>query len=444
MDGLLLLIIILIFLFFVFYYTTGKDLLSPPIIMVIVFLLSSSFAFVNISNWNIDYSLYSTFLISTGIIAFFIPFYLFYYKSIRADNDYVFERFEPRDLNISGYKWVITIVIDILILYMYRRNILMIVHNSGYTGLYVQWYFRNLTSMEGSESLSASIRLLIKIMDASAYIGVYVFLNNVFISGQKVFLNLQYLIPSLLFCTKALLGGGRQDLLKIIAFAIIALYLLNHQRDGWDYNISMKYIIIGMVLLIVVLPGFHYALSLTGRNTTRTMFQAISTYVGGPIQHFNQYVMDPIPKSEFFGNECFTPILNLFGRLKLIDYHNTVHLEFRMLGVTRGNVYTFFRRPIQDFGVIGMYLFTVLVSVFFSYYYFTKIKYCRISLNSDINIIVYSYLLYWIVLSSVEQYSMTIISVQTLLTIIILRFMWKFFFMIEFDHLRIIIHPSDN
>ena len=442
MENLYLLIFTLIAYLIITYYATGKDVLSPPIIMILVFIISTCFAAVNGLNWKIDFSTKSYFLLSSGILSFVIPYIILH--NIRIHYPRNVEATEAHIIHIEKWKIIVTIAIDLVILYLYRREIFRLVGSSGYSGSNIQWAFRNLTSYEGSESLSGYIRLLTKFIDASSYIFAFVFINNVIIYKCNLRKNIYMMIPTIIFCIKTILSGGRLDLLKLLAFCFISLYLQNHNKVGWNKNISIKYIIYGIGILIVVLPGFYYALSLVGRETTRSLFVSISTYVGGSIKQFDQYVGAPVEKSPYWGNECFIPILNMLGKYGIINYHRTVHLEYRQLGITIGNVYTFFRRPLQDFGIMGMYLFTLAVSIFFSIIYLWYIKFTSNTLYNNVCTIIYSYLLYWIVLSSIEQYSITIISVQTVLTLIVIYMLFKFYTCVQIKSSKLIIYKWDR
>ena len=442
MELLALLFITLILIFIISYYLTGKDLLSPPVIMAGMFMLSSFFALLNAEAWHIDYSFKAYIIIISGVLAFSLPFYI-----LNTDVTNKMRRICPalkddvHSLHLARWKIWATIFLDIVIVAVYWISISRLVRNDGYMGDNIQWYFRTLTNYQAEESLGGFIRIIIKVVDVTSYLFIYVFVNNVLICKERIKTNLLLFIPPLLFSVKTLMSGGRQDLLKLISFTIICSYLLNCQKARWKRNISVKYILIGLCSFVVVLPAFYYALSLAGRSTTRTMFQTISTYVGGPIQHFNQYVNDPIPPSDFWGNETFVPVLNTLGSIGLIDYHNSVHLEYRQLGVTTGNVYTFFRRPLQDFGLLGMYIFVIFVALFFALFYYTQIKYRPANLKTDLKLVVYSYLLYWIVLSSIEQYSMTIISVHTAITLILFVVFWKCYFFVDIQDWKIKYYP---
>lgn len=442
METLIILVVTLTCMFFMTYYLCGRDLLAPPVIMTGMFIIGSMFALLNSIEWEIDYSWKAYALIVTGIVAFDVPFFVHYQNSLRFQHKS--ETCKTRIIHIEKWKIILTILTDLLLLIVYCQSVNSLVRAGGYSGANVQLYFRNVTGYEGTESLNTVIKQLVKIIDVTAYIFTFVFVNNVVTYKFKRKKYLVYLLPAVMFVLKAFLSGGRQDMLRIIAFFVIVTYILNCQKVGWNKNISIKYICIIVTAFMIVLPAFYYALSLAGRSTTRTMFQMISTYIGGPIQHFNQYIQEPSNPGKYWGTETFTPILNLLNALGVIEFHETIHLEVRRLGITSGNVYTFFRRPLHDFGLIGMYLFTMLISIFFSRMYFFWIKYKAPSYNTDFHIIIYAYFMYWIVLSSIDQLAMSYISVYTLVTLMLMYLMWKFYIYTEFNGCKIIIHKNSN
>ena len=437
MANLILLEVLLVYLLFTFYYLSGKDFMSPPTIMTAAFFLSTTFVVANAKEWNVDYSFKAVLIIVTGIIVFASTYGIV--SQLRKKFPCTSYKVDNRLLKVSTTKVLIVIVIDAIVLLIYRRAIINLVHSTGYTGTNIQWQYRNMSGVEGSEYLSGSIRMLIRVIDATCYVFAYIFINNIVVFKDKLRNNVLYLIPVAIYIAKGLMGGGRQDILKIISFSIVSSYILMRQKLGWKIDISFKYIIVAILTVATVLPLFYFTLSFTGRNTTRTLFQVISTYVGGPIQAFNQYVQDPVSKGKYFGEESLTPVLNLLGSLKILDFHKTIHLEYRRLGITIGNIYTFFRRPLQDFGLIGMYVFTALISLFFSHFYEWKIKYQPLRHKQDLRVIVYSYLFYWIVMSSIEQYSMIFISLQTILILLLFYVTWKFCFNLRFDGRKIYI-----
>ncbi|HFI0576103.1 TPA: O-antigen polymerase [Streptococcus suis] len=438
MELLLALFIGLLLLLFFNYFSSQRDILSPSVVMTAMFVVSTLFALINAKNWNIDYELLSTFYILSGIIVFSIPVTIASNK-VGAIPEIV----SYRKLSISTWKIIFAILVDLVIIYLYRKEMYQLAAQAGYSGQSIQWFIRNSTSYEGSIEFSAKIRLLVRFVDITAYIFLFTFINN-FIYNVKRKSNLLLLVPVMLFAYKTVLTGGRLDILKLMFAAVVQAYILQKAKVGWKKVISGRYVMYGLTGLLVGIPSFYYGLFLVGRTTTRSMMESVSTYIGGPIQHFNQFVQNPTSPSRYFGSESLTPILNILGDLGLIDYNETVHLEFRQLGVTIGNVYTFFRRPLHDFGPVGMYLFVFLVGVLFAYLYYVVIRSKRRSDLWDMNVMVYSYLFYWIFLSSIEQYSMTIISVFTLIAIILFYLLSIFYWQFTFTPRGIAFVRRDN
>lgn len=438
MELLLALFIGLLLLLFFNYLSSQRDILSPSVVMVAMFIVSTLFALINAKNWNIDYEPLSTFYILSGIIVFSIPVTIASNK-VGATPEIV----SYRKLSISTWKIIFAILVDIVIIYLYRKEMYQLAAQAGYNGQSIQWFIRNSTSYEGSIEFSAKMRLLVRFVDITAYIFIFTFINN-FIYDIRRKSNLLLLVPVFLFIYKTSLTGGRQDILKLLVAAIVQTYILQKAKVGWRKVISGRYMMIGLTGLLFGIPSFYYGLFLVGRTTTRSMMESVSTYIGGPIQHFNQFVQNPTSPSRYIRSESLTPILNILGDLGLIDYNETIHLEFRQLGVTIGNVYTFFRRPLHDFGPVGMYLFVFLVGVLFAYLYYVVIRSKRRSDLWDMNVMVYSYLFYWIFLSSIDQYSMTIISVFTLIAIILFYLLSIFYWQFTFTPRGIAFVRRDN
>ena len=68
------------------------------------------------------------------------------------------------------------------------------------------------------------------------------------------------------------------------------------------------------------------------------------------------------------------------------------HEEYRYLdNVNFGNVYTFFRRYLQDFGAFGMAIMTIITSFIFSYMYNCKICGKKLTYRRMLTIIEYEY-----------------------------------------------------
>ena len=143
--------------------------------------------------------------------------------------------------------------------------------------------------------------------------------------------------------------------------------------------------------------------------------------MGYPIYLFDWYVKNPTDPIGF-GEESLIGLRVFLRRLLGTDMviRNPNLEEHYANGYFLGNVYTFFRRPLHDFGFIGMLIFTVLVALFFSWLYYGKIKWKSRSIKTDCWSLIYGFLFFWIVYSSIVQYSMNIISLDVLMTLVMI------------------------
>lgn len=411
-----LLFITEIILFIINFLVTKKDIMRPSIIMIVVFLFSTFIAILNYNNWHINYSFKAYSIISVNLLIAVLVDICFY--NLYSKNKVIKEK-KLRKLDVNKIIYLVIVLIEILTLFLYFKEIKRLAYLDGYrSGMNLLWHFRNITSYTAEESINGFVNLLLKLIDASAYVFSYILINNLLIKKVSKKDLILYSIPIAIFCIKVLMGSGRLDLLRLASYVLVISYIINKNKKGWNSNISFTYIKKALILIPFALFLFYSATSIIGRETSRTLFQYISTYAGGSIQHFNQYIQEPyIYSNHHFGEETFPGVYSALKKIGLTDYTRPVHLEMRKLGVTQGNIYTFFRRPYSDFGMIGVILMTFIVICFFSKKY-SCFATQKESFKNDISIINYGYLFYWIVLSSIEQYSIGIVSIGTIITII--------------------------
>ncbi|WP_137663709.1 O-antigen polymerase [Enterococcus hulanensis] len=414
-----------IFLIFFMLNITGRDIFRPSILMISVFALSTFFAMLNINNWNIDYSPKTFGIMLLGFLVAVIIDYFIYslYKESHG---------KPQELQvllIDHWKIAMVVTFELVTIFLYYQEIKRLAIFGGYVeGANLLWHFRNVTSYEAEASINGLVNLLIKTTDAFGYIFTFALIQNYLSKKVSLKKYVIYVIPIGLFAIKVLMGSGRQELLRWVAFSLIVSYILYEFQNGWSKSITLIYIKRGFILFPTVLVLFYFATNIIGRGTTRTFFQYISTYAGGSIQHFNQYITNPpLIVENHFGAETFPGVYSFFNRLGVTNYSRSVHLEMRQLGITQGNIYTFFRRPYHDFGLFGMCLMTFIVILIFSFWY-SSFKRKTLNGRSNYSIICYSYLVYWVVLSSIENYSIGIVSVGTILTLIMFKIVYIFLF----------------
>lgn len=428
MFFLLLLLITLVAFVNIFYTRLGKDILSPPLVMATMFLGGTVITTLNVFEWKIDFQLLTYVIVALGIAVFAVPSFYFSQKYEKTE----LRISKQRLFKVSRLKMVIVIAIVVIIMGIYIFSIYQLMARVNYPSKNFQYFIKNVDRLGKGHTLNPIVLTLVKVIDGFAYVCLYMFINNVIIYESKRQADLLLIVPVVLFSAKALLSGGRLDILKIAIAALITTYILHKRKVGWHVNISPMYLKIFTIAVPVGVLGFYYSVSFAGRTLSRTIFQTVATYFGGPVQHLNQYVMAPIESSGIFAQETLLSLMNTISSLtKAFPKTPSVALEYRQLSVTKGNIYTFFRRPLHDFGFFGMLIFTLLVGILFAYIYYRFLKYSVNSVKNDLITIFYGYIAYWVFLASFEQYSFSIISVFTFANLIVMFFCAIFMFYVD-------------
>ena len=158
---------------------------------------------------------------------------------------------------------------------------------------------------------------------------------------------------------------------------------------------------------VVILVLFFVAAAGIGRDTaSKGLVDYITLYGGGSIKNLDSYLKDENPpKPVVRGGETFPSLLKDLRKFGLIDFKDfTNHLEFRHAkNGTTGNVYTTYRRWINDFGYVGMAILQGGMALFFAVAYnvlrmFRGVK----RMWYDLLMILYAYLAYTLWTHSID------------------------------------------
>lgn len=424
MNYIYILLLTEIILLVIAFIACGRDIMSPSVVMVGVFLIATIFAVLNVENWNIEYSFSAYILLSTGLGVFIFTESFFYVVSALLEGKKTYRRIsietEQRIIKVQYWKLFALIIYCIIFLYMQYKDELRIAAGAGFNGSgnFIT-YYRNAAIIDGSlpeQQINGILRQFLKVITISGYIALFIFINNVIIYRDKILKNIVYLLIVFFACIRAFMEASRLDILKYLIYTVVVTYILLKRKSKWQWNINMKLIKYGILIFLVTLPAFYFISGSIGRTTQqgKSMFEYLSLYVGSGINAFDLYVKNSPDIASGWGGECFTGIQGFFERWGLIERAEVSSgiLRFVETENFRTNVYTFFRRPLHDFGVLGMYFFTTFVSNIFAvmYHFILRQKKAGISISSDLYIMIYGYLFMWIACSFMEQYSFTILT----------------------------------
>lgn len=394
--------------------------------MTLMFTLSLVFAIANIENWKVSYS-YSAGLITISGILIFIFAETFVNAVFQTKGLSISKVHEPK-ITINNSRLFCLLIFNIIVILWYFFKIRSIVGGGDSISTMFLYYRRlGIENLRGKEveTVGGIIQQLLKIVEGSGYVGGYLLLRNYLYHIKSRMTSLLLFSLIILSILPSSFGAGRTQILKLLSSFVIFYYILWHQKNGWHKNLSLKILRVCLGGIIIGIPSFYYSLSLLGRSTNRTLFDYVSDYIASGILLFSDYLNSPVPRT-LFGEESLYNLLKFLNFLGLTQQSQTYNLEFRRIGVGYSNIYTFFRRPLHDFGLFGMYLFVAIIAMFFAYMYFIKIKNKPLSISTTRWTLIYGYFYYWIVSSSIIQYSAAYISMGTILNLIAILVLYHF------------------
>ena len=426
MFNLALLLLIEIALFYFFFIGNQQDIMAPSVMVMLVFIFSTAMALLNVKNWNINYSIETVAILTLGLILF--GFTDIFVRGLTKNRRFIKQiTCNNESIKIASWKTLLIVFVDLLIVFLVFKEVQRIAGtNSYFTNIF--YAYRIITShssdLTAEQYMNGIVSQAMKIVIVSGFFYAYVYVNNVLINKEKIKKNILCLFPPILLSVMTLITGVRTNVLRLVVFIMIVWYILWQYKCGWTKKTSWKFVKKLAIALILVLLLFSVLQSVLGRTGSTDLFSVVSNYAGGPIQHFNQYIQDPPSANEVFGQETFTGVWNALYKLKIVNQSFSAHEEFRYLtDKDFGNVYTLFRRFIQDFGIFGMTIMTVLLSLFFSWLYNFKIRYRAIGYRRMIIIIEYGYLYYIVAMASIDNFVHDYINIGIIIQVIVLHLM---------------------
>lgn len=437
MTWLLVLFCIEVLCFSISFTINRKDIMAPSVLLTIVFMLSTLIAMINADRWRVSYPWEACLILSIGIFLFCITDGIIrnLTQSKAKQKVLSYKMIEANKIRT----WLIILADVIVVCLVYQEVMRIAATNTWFDNAF--YAYRALTShgeaSDPEQYMDGKVNQAMKIVIVSGFMYAFFFINNILVNRKKWKDYLYYLIPPLLLCIMTLITGVRTNILRLFVFCLICGYILFQYKRHWKGLALNRFLRIAVISVLGILILFSSLQSFLGRDAggSTDKFTVISNYVGAPIVHFGQYIQSPPPPNQVFGQETFSGIWNVLYKLGITTQTYSVHEEFRRLTYSdSGNVYTLFRRFIQDFGVGGMCLMTILLAYFFSYIYNRKIRNCALNSHTILIIIEYGYLYYIVAMASVDNFVHDYVNIGILVMLVILHVMFKF--VVKSDKIR--------
>jgi len=429
------LLLLLSFLFIIAYIIFDNNLFSPVVVIIEAFIFSTLCAIYNKSEWNFSLSGVTILTIVSFIV--FAMIFAAFGKAI------VYKKYPERGKSINIYnniikvgfsKTMIIFVFGIIVCILYFKDVYTIGVNYGSSnGIsdIISNYRAAVSYGFSDDSISLFPKIGYKIITISSYIYMYIFINNFF--ATKTWKNILFLFPILPFIICTFISAGRYNLLKFAVSILYIYYFLFLKWRNRKIIFTPKTIIKLFFSLIIVLCLFYFTKKLVGRNSSDfNLVSYVTYYSGGSIPLFDLFLKDMPEKSAIFGKETFYAIINFISKVFNIDSLNYIpHKEFRSSGgIVIGNVYTFLRSYIYDFGFFGAGILVSISSYLYSYIFYDliyKLKRNNYDNPIDLRIVLFSYITFGFVFSFVnEEFYGSVLSVNTLI-MIVFSFLIRFY-----------------
>ena len=416
MNIYLLLIVFLIFTvlsFFVF----EKDYIHPTFIFNLMFLLSIICAIYNIEVWDINIHNNTTWiLVIMAVIFFLCSIVLDYILSKKRNNNINDSKGRICSINIKWWKTLLILIFDIIYIVLMIINIKKIASRFGEFNNFSQalTIFKNNVIYHANAQFPKYLTISAKLIFSFAYVYLFAFINNL-LSMEKIRINKDlfksfvYIIPTFVYCISLLLQSSRGSILRMLIAAVVMFLILYYQKYSKNIKFKLWQVLVIIGSAVFILIGFYYSSKIIGRSTLKkNPVEYITLYGGGSIELFDMYLQDGKKDQKYIGYESF------WGIYRFLDDYNIVSfakkpvgsLEWRKdkNGVTIGNVYTAYRRWINDFGFIGCAIMVLIICILYNFIYNAlKSKSFYNKINAyNICLILYSIFFYHLFLISID------------------------------------------
>lgn len=363
----IVLFIILCILAIIYYNLFGKDVLSPSFITCCTYAISSLAAYIsydNASSWNyVELKSKTVIYILIGIICFSIGELIVKFFSVKKERDGE----KINYIKIDFLKNILCVCFIVITFFLIYIQMISLTGQTSFSKIIVEYKIHSaMYNADKVYKISSLYIQMYRISIVIGYIYLYTFINNM-IYNRKNKKNIFYLIPVIIAMILAILLGGRSSIVQYIIAAIFFYIILKNKVKKIMLG---KFIIIGCLCLIIILPLFYFLLKVIGQTTRVNFVDYITFYLGCPLPCFDIFLSNPILKSEHFGENIFIGIQQILHKFNIIDYYNIYQADWIRFGNgLSSNVYSGFKVYIQDFGLIGLIFFQILYGFTFAKLY---------------------------------------------------------------------------
>ena len=392
-------IVIIAFLFIVSFVIFDRDLLAPPTAVALVFLAAMFCTYYNEETWGLQYSLQTTQLIASAIIATMlggmIGVVLANFPTInRFAFSHVVEK--PQVIRVNVIKTLVVIAFQLVAMILAFQHIRRLTGTSNPLLAVTQYRAltgRNLDVNDETMRMSSLTRNMIQASKMMGVVYAYIVGNNLVASKKKLSLNL---VPILLHTINTFMQGDRSNMIRLFVIIMVVAYTVHRRSVGWRKSKETAKLIRRMVIAVVLIGVlFSSVRGLVGRTSEKDMLSYVTFYAGSPIAVLDQFWRKPLPKPQIWGRKTFyylnQSLTALFGWPGRYNYYSDFVTS--PTGTSVGNAPTALRDPFVEFGFGGFFLIMMLFGIIYTWLYCRSRKRKNNS-PIDFRLLFYAYISY--------------------------------------------------
>ncbi|MDC0463865.1 oligosaccharide repeat unit polymerase [Flavobacteriaceae bacterium] len=344
------------------FYVNNKKLLSPTLILFAMFTLSIFFLIINRDFSLLEISLKTYLVIITSLVAW--GFGEILSISVYSKKKKPILSLAPKYMILPSNRILFIsclIIFGVAVSEYYRFvNIGKSLGGDNIVSYYILVRdhvvgLQNNNIQANKFSATRTIVALITLARIITYYFIVIFIFNKYFHNIKKY---KYLIPIVFLFPILFFTTSRSSFLELFSFVFLTTLLIRSQSKGWGVG-SLKILRKMLVPLLILIIAF-FAIGFIRSNgigtmISRDMFNNMSKYFGSSIIGLDILLNSRI---DFSGNiaEHTIPILYaFFKKIGFVFDTLPLHSDFFYLGNGQSsNIYTALRKPILDFGILGM------------------------------------------------------------------------------------------
>jgi oligosaccharide repeat unit polymerase len=375
------------------YYVNNKRLLSPTLILFATFTLSIFFLIINKDFSLLEISLKTYLVIVTSLVAWGVGEILSKPAYIKIKKPIV--NLAPKYLILPSNRILFIsclIIFGVAVSEYYRFASL----GKSLGGDNIISYYILVRSyvVEGQNSniqssMSAATKTVIAMITLAktiTYFLIVLFFYNKYFHGV---IKYKYLFPVLFFLPILFFTTSRSTFLELFSFIFLVILLIRSQSIGWGKD-SFKILRKMTIPLLIITVGFFAVgfLRSNGIGTmfNRDMFNNVSKYFGSSIIGLDIMLNSRIDFSGRIAEQTMPILYAILEKIGFAYNRSPLHSDFFYLGNGQySNIYTALRKPILDFGILGMLVTRVCMGFIYGLIY----RYYIYNLNNPYSIKAY-------------------------------------------------------